>query len=74
MDIHGVDTLIIIQNLSFLVQLIMEGMQLAMANYMNHQLLHNLLLWNTDFIIVTHLSYSDQELHAMIKVLPNHKT
>ncbi|KAH0669570.1 hypothetical protein KY285_023731 [Solanum tuberosum] len=31
------------------------------------------LLWNTAWVTVTRLRHSDQEIHAMIQVLPDHK-
>lgn len=42
-NVNGVNTMIIIENLNFLAQLITEGMRLAMDNYVNHHWLENVL-------------------------------
>lgn len=43
MDINGVNTMIILQNPNFLLQLVMEGMKMAMNNYVNHIWMENVL-------------------------------
>lgn len=50
MVINGENTMMIIQNPNFLAHLIMEGMKLAMDNYVNHHWMENVLsshqLWH----------------------------